>query len=60
VTGVDGQGSSGKVNLIFMVIKRCELGRVTEFIREYHPQAFYSVEDVRQVGRGVFPAGKTA
>ncbi len=58
VTNVDGQGISGKVNLVFMIIKRSELSKVTGIIRRYHPQAFYSVEDVRQVSRGVFPARK--
>ena len=55
LTNVDGQGATGKVNLVFMVIKRTELRAVTGIIRKYHPQAFYSVEDVRQVSRGVFP-----
>ena len=58
VTVVDGQGITGKVNLIFMVIKRGELGSVAGFIKKHHSQAFYSVEDVRQVSRGVFPARK--
>jgi uncharacterized protein YebE (UPF0316 family) len=56
VTVVDGQGATGKVNLIFMVIKRSELRKVTGIIRQFRPQSFYSVEDVRQVSRGVFPA----
>jgi len=57
VTIVDGKGISGKVNLIFMIIKRSELRKVVGFIQEFHPGAFYSVEDVREVARGVFPAG---
>jgi uncharacterized protein YebE (UPF0316 family) len=60
VTVVDGQGATGKVNLIFMVIKRSELRAVTGFIREYLPQSFFSVEDVRQVSRGVFPEERAA
>lgn len=57
VTSVDAHGISGKVNLVFMVIKRSELRKVVDLIQEFHPQAFYSVEDVREVTRGVFPAG---
>ena len=60
VTNVEGQGATGKVNLVFMVIKRSELRIVTGIIRKYHPQSFYSVEDVRKVSRGVFPEGKPA
>jgi uncharacterized membrane-anchored protein YitT (DUF2179 family) len=56
ITVVDGQGATGRVNLIFMVIKRGELRKVTGIIKPYRPQSFYSVEDVRQVSRGVFPA----
>jgi uncharacterized protein YebE (UPF0316 family) len=60
VTVVDAQGATGRVNLIFMVIKRSEFRKVTGFIREHLPQSFYSVEDVRQVSRGVFPEGRAA
>lgn len=56
VTSVDAQGASGKVNLAFMIIRRSELGRMVAIIQEFHPQAFYSVEDVRMVRRGIFPA----
>jgi len=57
-TSVDGQGITGKVNLIFMVSKRSELRVVAGIIRKYHPPSSYSVEDVRQVSRGVFRARK--
>ncbi len=60
VTNVDAHGISGKVNIIFMVIKRADLARVVRIIQRFHPQAFYSVEDVRHVRRGVFPARKVA
>jgi len=57
VTCFDAHGISGKVNLVFMIIKRSELRKVVDFIQGFHPGAFYSVEDVREVARGVFPAG---
>lgn len=60
VTSVDAHGVSGKVNLVFMIIKRSELRKVVEIIQAYHPQAFYSVEDVRHVSKGVFPAKEPA
>jgi uncharacterized protein YebE (UPF0316 family) len=43
VTSVDAQGVTGKVNLIFMIIKRNQLGKVVKVIQRFHPQAFYSV-----------------
>lgn len=55
VTNVEAHGISGKVNLVFMIIKRSELRKVVDFIQQFHPGSFYSVEDVREVRRGVFP-----
>ena len=49
VTRVDAEGAKGKVDLIFMIVKRKNLDMVLEMIREYNPKAFYSVEDVRSV-----------
>jgi uncharacterized protein YebE (UPF0316 family) len=60
VTNVDAQGVSGKVNLIFMIIKRRQFRKVVEVIQRFHPQAFYSVEDVRHVSKGVFAAKEPA
>ncbi len=57
VTCVDAHGISGRVQIVFMIIMREELRKVVELIQRFHPQAFYSVEDVREVGRGVFPSG---
>jgi uncharacterized protein YebE (UPF0316 family) len=48
-TSIDGEGSRGPVNVIFMVIKRGELSERVKKIREFYPNAFYSVESVRQV-----------
>ncbi len=56
MTNVDAQGISGKVNIVFLIIKRSELRKVVAAIQEHHPQAFYSLEDVPHVSRGVFPA----
>jgi uncharacterized protein YebE (UPF0316 family) len=60
VTSVDAHGVSGKVDLVFMIIKRSELRSIEGIIQKFHPQAFYSVEDVRHASRGVFPAKKPA
>lgn len=59
VTCMDARGSSGPVHVVFMIILRSELRKVVGFIRQFHPQAFYSVEDVREVSRGVFPSGSS-
>jgi uncharacterized protein YebE (UPF0316 family) len=49
LTCVDARGTRGKVNLLFMIVKRKKLAHVLDIIREYNPQAFYSIEDVRSV-----------
>jgi uncharacterized protein YebE (UPF0316 family) len=56
VTCVDAEGKSGKVKLIFIIVNRGDLPRIIDLIREYNPNAFYSIEDVRSVSRGFFPA----
>lgn len=55
VTGLDGQGATGPVKLVFAVVKRKHLREVTAIIRAVNPKAFYTVEDVRNVEEGVFP-----
>jgi uncharacterized protein YebE (UPF0316 family) len=57
VTSIPAQGSMGLVHVIFTVVKRCHLDEVEAMIREFNPQAFYSIEDVRYVSKGVFPQG---
>jgi uncharacterized protein YebE (UPF0316 family) len=56
VTSVDAQGSRGAVNLIYTIVKRSDLGRVIGIIDRFNPRAFYTIEDVRFVREGVFPA----
>jgi uncharacterized protein YebE (UPF0316 family) len=56
VTSVDAQGSRGDVNLIYTIIKRSDLDHVVGIIERFNPRAFYTIEDVRFVREGVFPA----
>ncbi len=58
VTLVDGEGKYGEVKVIFMVIKRFDLIKVKEIINNFAPNAFYSIEDVRQISGGVFPSSE--
>ena len=52
VTCIDGEGISGKVKIVFMVLDRANLSRVIEIVRRRQPDAFYTVEDIREVSRG--------
>jgi uncharacterized protein YebE (UPF0316 family) len=49
VTSVDAQGESGPVKLIFSITKRRNLGKIIGIIKQYNPNAFYTIEDMRYV-----------
>jgi len=55
VTSIDGEGGTGRVKMVFTIIKRLDLPHVIGIIKQFHPNAFYSVEEVKSVAEGVFP-----
>lgn len=59
LTCVDARGTRGKVSLLFMIVKRKKLQHVLDIIRNYNPQAFYSIEDVRSVSDVGLPQAET-
>jgi uncharacterized protein YebE (UPF0316 family) len=59
VTSMDAAGSTGPVTILFMVIRREDLGEVIGTIRKFQPDAFYSIEEVKTVTEGVFPEKKS-
>jgi uncharacterized protein YebE (UPF0316 family) len=56
VTSIDAEGVEGRVHLLFSVIKRQDIAKFIEIVDKHAPRAFYSIEDVRAVSEGVFPA----
>ena len=60
VTSLVAQGSLGDVNVIFMVIRRADFEKIAGLLQKHNPQAFYTLEDVRYVSEGVFPANANA
>jgi uncharacterized protein YebE (UPF0316 family) len=58
VTSLDGEGGTGKVKMVFTIIKRQDLLHVVGIIKQFHPNAFYSVDDVKSVGEGIFPENR--
>lgn len=58
LTSIQGEGGKGPVKLVFTIIKRKDLPHVVSIIKQYHPKAFYSVEEVKSVAEGVFPERK--
>lgn len=58
ITSTDAEGATGKVKIIYSIIKRHDLKSVVEIIKKFNPHAFYTIEDVRFVSEGIFPVRK--
>jgi uncharacterized protein YebE (UPF0316 family) len=59
VTSIKAEGSAGDVHVLYVIIKRHDLEAIGEVIRDFNPNAFYTVEDVRFVMKGIFPVNKS-
>ena len=59
VTSVNGHGTSGEVKVIFTIVPRREARSVIDLIKRFNPQAFYSIEEVGFVEKGIFPLRKS-
>ncbi|RJP50962.1 MAG: DUF2179 domain-containing protein [Anaerolineaceae bacterium] len=60
VTSVSGMGSHGPVKLIYTVVMRKELTMAANAIRSVHPNAFFTVEELRSAEHGIFtPASQS-
>ncbi|MBN2243976.1 MAG: DUF2179 domain-containing protein [Acidobacteria bacterium] len=55
LTVVDGEGATGPVKIIFIIVERKDIQPIVETIHKYNPNAFFSVEDVRFVSGAVTP-----
>jgi uncharacterized protein YebE (UPF0316 family) len=55
VTVTEAEGNTGKVKIIFTVVKRSDIQDVLFKVKQFNPKAFYSVEDVRAASEGIFP-----
>lgn len=54
LTVLDAEGATGKVKVIFSIVKRKDAPRVIEIINDFDPHSFYTIEEVREVNEGVF------
>lgn len=52
VTNLIGEGMSGKVNVIYLILKRVEIPDAINAIKTFNPNAFYTIEDVRSISQG--------
>lgn len=58
-THMDAHGATGPVNVLFITVNRKNLKDLITLVNEYNPGAFYTVEDIRFVNRGVFQQNQT-
>lgn len=59
-TVLDARGSQGPVKIILVVVKRKNIEPIIRIIDQNNPESFYSIEDVREVNRGVFSKRPTS
>ncbi|MCF8364559.1 MAG: DUF2179 domain-containing protein [Bacteroidales bacterium] len=53
ITLMDAIGSRGPVQIIFTIIPRKLIKELAGLINEYNPNAFYSIEEVKNVSHGI-------
>ncbi len=56
ITHHPAKGGTENVSIIHTIVKRAEIPKIEEIIRSYNPKAFYSIEEVKFVSQGIFPA----
>jgi hypothetical protein len=55
VTNVDAEGNTGLVKIIFTVISRKKIKKVVNTIKQFNPNAFYTVENIGFVSKYHIP-----
>lgn len=60
LTVIDAQGAKGPVKVILSIVSRTNIDSVIRIINKNNPNAFYSVEDIRDKGQGVFTSRKNS
>lgn len=58
VTSMEAEGKDGKVHVIYSVVNRTDVEKLTEYIQKFNPKAFYTLEDVQYVSLDVLPSRK--
>jgi uncharacterized protein YebE (UPF0316 family) len=53
ITYQEAHGANGKVNIIYSIVNRKDIASFAELIAQFNPNAFYSIEDVKFVNKGL-------
>jgi uncharacterized protein YebE (UPF0316 family) len=59
ITHHEANGANGKVSIIYSIINRKQIPVIVEMIGKHNPDAFYTIEDVKFVNRGIIPENST-
>jgi uncharacterized protein YebE (UPF0316 family) len=57
VTNIPALANSGKVEVIFLPVRRKDISNVIDIVKIYNPNAYYTIEDVRHLSYGKIPGG---
>jgi len=55
ITHHEANGANGKVSIIYSIINRKQIPIIIDMIGKHNPNAFYSIEDVKFVNKGIIP-----
>ena len=55
VTVMAARGISGRVRLVYSIVRRKDVKDVLGIVRRMNPRAFFTITDVRTAGEGTFP-----
>ena len=55
VTSIDARGSEGQVQVVFTIVPRREVKNIVDLIKQFNPRAFYTIEEVGHVEKGLLP-----
>ena len=55
-TLVDGEGTRGKVKILFSTLPRKKLNHVLTALAQFNPNSFYTIESIKTAGEGIFPS----
>lgn len=58
VTLMDAEGGRGKVKIVMSIINRKDIRNYVSIINQYNPNAFYTIEEIKSVNKGVFKPEK--
>ena len=57
-TSIDAHGSEDDVNMIYIIVKRKENQKAINLIKQFNPNAFYTIEDIRYVSHHNSPENR--